>query len=904
VNIWILGFGTCLRLCNLVGSGEWKTFQGNHCRTGRAETPGNIRSPRVVWDLDTSAVEVYFHVKSKKDGWQSRGFNLVDVPEWNVEMQEQWGLRTKKVDLCGDGKLCDVHDTSTLEVWGKFLPDVPGFQKIRFTNTWTGPGQANLQLISYENGVENTRIVWEVKFEPKAEAPMLIVTDVDADNCLEVAVSHWYGVTIYDLYTGTMKYQKIYRDSDHGRQYGHFSAVKLPDGKVALLVVGDFSPHIGVLMVRDGNLDLLWYLTFENDRQQGIDRRVTINRVGPDPAGDYDGDGQVEVMMNFFNGNGDGRWHLIGYEALTGRVKYDIGDYYLDGAVDVDCDGRKEWVGRRCSGRALNTYSPLLILKPVGEGQVREIWSCPKGRWSLHPILPRLTVRTFQSVGARVLELVSHVNMQKTEATLFYNEPMCETCGQTLSALKFVNGKPTVFWVLKGPLDSTLQALSALDEDVLIKLVQPSGHSTVMCFRDSDIEVVGQKRCVWFAPQPLVLKKDGKAHIVVATSAWQIQCLQSQRKKEPKIIWSFPGRPMSTDRSSRDSWFGLEADDINGDGVSEIIYVSENLDGGARVLARGIDGTVSWFYDFPEFCGYVAEWGDCMTTFWALGHFINTDRLDIFVSNRRSIMHSDESVVIDTRKNSLAWHKDTLEVHEPWTSAYQHTRGYGGSLPALADFDNDHLDDIVLSYPSEISIVRGKDGAQLFVENMGPVEGTKAIDRPDQSGFWLIGGKVLVEDFDCDGTKESLVTHSGMVLTFKHKNQRSSIIWRTEPGDGVTCLPAVADTDGDGSLELGLAGCRDGFRCVDSMTGKILWKISEASSSNCVACDINSDGLEEFLFANGTTVVAVRDGRVVWKISLPSVITQLALADADDDGFIEILAGAENGKLYCIDENE
>ncbi|MBS7615175.1 VCBS repeat-containing protein [Candidatus Bathyarchaeota archaeon] len=70
-----------------------------------------------------------------------------------------------------------------------------------------------------------------------------------------------------------------------------------------------------------------------------------------------------------------------------------------------------------------------------------------------------------------------------------------------------------------------------------------------------------------------------------------------------------------------------------------------------------------------------------------------------------------------------------------------------------------------------------------------------------------------------------------------------------------------------------------------------------------MACDINGDGLEEFLFANAANVMAMRNGKVVWNISLPSVITQLALADADDDGFTEILAGAENGKLYCIDES-
>jgi len=863
--------------------------------------PGNIKNPKVVWSLDTSASKMYFVVNADEPGWRSCTFELADVPEWNRENEEYWGLRPAKLDVSGNGTLHDVSETIFFDVWGKFLPEVPGYQKICFTNTWTGPGQANLQMLSYENGIEKPRTVWDVKFEPLAEAPMLIVVDVDGDGQLEVAVSHWYGVTIYDLYTGATKYQNIYRGGDHGRQYGHFSVVKFPDGKVALLVVGDFSPHISVLMVRDGKLEVLWYLTFENDRNQGIDRRVTINRVCPEPADDYDGDGQVEVMMNFFNSAGDNHWHLIGYDALNGRVKYDVEDFYLDGTVDVDGDGRKEWVGRCYDGRALNTYAPLLILKPTGEGQTREIWSLPRGRWSLRQILPRLTVRTFQPTSSRMSEPVSHGYEQGTEAILFFSEPVTGKNSEKLSALKFDFGKPVILWAVEGSSDSRLDALSVRDEGVLVRLEQPLNSIVEMHAKNASIEAISRGCLVYFAPQPLVLKDNNKTHIIVATSAQQICCFQSQGQREPKMLWTHPGRPMTTNRSSRDSWFGLEASDIDGDGVSEVLYVTENPEGGARILARDLGGTIRWQYDFPEFCGYVAEWGDCMTTFWALGHFIRNDSYDVFVSHRRSIMHSDESVIIDKQKNSVVWRKDTLEVREPWTSATQHTRGYGGGLPALADFNDDCLDDIVLTYPCELSIVKGKDGSQLFVENMGPVAGTRPINSTDQSGFWLIGSNLLVADLDGDGMKESLVTHPGMVIVFKHRDQRSWMVWRTEPGDGVTSLPALADTNGDGFLVIGLPGCRDGFRCVDPKTGEVLWKIAGGASSNCLACDIDGDGREEFLYADGKLIRAVRNGNVTWEVNLLAVITQLAAADVDGDGTSEILVCAENGKIYCID---
>jgi hypothetical protein len=68
-----------------------------------------------------------------------------------------------------------------------------------------------------------------------------------------------------------------------------------------------------------------------------------------------------------------------------------------------------------------------------------------------------------------------------------------------------------------------------------------------------------------------------------------------------------------------------------------------------------------------------------------------------------------------------------------------------------------------------------------------------------------------------------------------------------------------------------------------------------------VACDIDGDGREEFLYADGKSLKAVRNGRVTWEVNLPAAVTQLAVADVDDDGTSEVLVGAENGKMYCID---
>ena len=85
------------------------------------------------------------------------------------------------------------------------------------------------------------------------------------------------------------------------------------------------------------------------------------------------------------------------------------------------------------------------------------------------------------------------------------------------------------------------------------------------------------------------------------------------------------------------------------------------------------------------------------------------------VSNRRSIMHSDETVIINTRTNMVAWHKDILEMPN-------HTRGYGGGRYSVTSMGDDQLDDIIQAYPAEFSIVDGKTGRQITTFNLGPVE--------------------------------------------------------------------------------------------------------------------------------------------------------------------------------------
>ena len=78
--------------------------------------------------------------------------------------------------------------------------------------------------------------------------------------------------------------------------------------------------------------------------------------------------------------------------------------------------------------------------------------------------------------------------------------------------------------------------------------------------------------------------------------------------------------------------------------------------------------------------------------------------------------------------------------------------------------------------------------------------------------------------------------------------------------------------------------------------------------SNCVSADINDDGIEEFVYGNGTQLRAVakrpdQESPIIWHIDLPSTVDYIVVADIDGDSLAEILVGSNNGKLYCIKQD-
>jgi len=335
----------------LPAAASWPMMGYDSQHTGRYPVAGEIVTPGLAWQMDLSARE-YLLTATQEAGeehWKLQEPSALQ--SLSSEARRAWGLSAPQLDVVGHGNLVDPPNAPGAR-WGKFLPCVAGFQRLSWTTTWGE--DAHFQMHSFENGMDKPHLVWDLSFEGAMYSPLVVVVDLDSDGNQEAVLSTWHGVIAYDLLTGQEKYKCMYRQI-HARQYGFLGAYTDLSGRVYLIVVGDFAGHIGALSVRDGELRNLWYHRFDPQSEQGIDRRFTINTIGPDPMGDFDGDGHGEVLMNVFDENDDARWHLIAYDLETGEHRLDLPDVYLHGHADLDGDGRNELLTQYCPGRPVGT---------------------------------------------------------------------------------------------------------------------------------------------------------------------------------------------------------------------------------------------------------------------------------------------------------------------------------------------------------------------------------------------------------------------------------------------------------------------------------------------------------------------------------------------------------------------
>ncbi len=202
-----------------------------------------------------------------------------------------------------------------------------------------------------------------------------------------------------------------------------------------------------------------------------------------------------------------------------------------------------------------------------------------------------------------------------------------------------------------------------------------------------------------------------------------------------------------------------------------------------------------------------------------------------------------------------------------WESTHAVCRGYGYAAPAISDMDHDGTPEIVVgraildpggvvlatgaygcgngwSFPADVDL----DGVQEVVagNTIYEIDGTAAAYNPS-----LGDGYTAVGDFDLDGDPEIVLTGTTTVQLLDHE---LNVLWtQTAAGTGSGGPPTVADYDGDGFPEVGVADLGK-YAVYDTDDGAILWtndtEDDSSSQTGSAVFDFNGDGVAEVVYAD------------------------------------------------------
>jgi len=925
--------------------GEWPCYRGDGTLAAHSRLRGQIRSPRVAWRHFAGAIETLLEIQ-RGDGnatllvpspvaqraplfWAARAGLGEGVQRGEGAADPRWGLRPPPVQIAGQSVSLTRDACATL---AHVLPGTTGPQKIEFESAFSKPptGDAAPKCVgrcyAWQDGAWVQ--VWQTEEISLLYQPLPLVGDFDADGAPEVTVLPWQELLVFDARTGTLKDSCPFTE---GRSYGFFGAYDLDrDGRTEFIVQADFAKHVDVLGYRAGKLSVLWQRQIELD----ISNPQKVLRVGPDPVADVDGDGRLEVTVNLFNDAGDGRWHVTVHDGMTGEVLADLPDHHLNGLADIDGDGRAELLTTRTEGGGIPEYGTIAAYR-VRNRRVELLWQRTGAAWGTwEPALPdhvnsaatlgrRSALARSTAGGTRVvlrepaagapgydtLSVAAWDGARLREETSVSGRGLRELAldpdGHLLARCRTRPGETARVTVRGGQ----SRALSSSEIGIPIGSVAVVRPVATVSVRRVPAEHAERKPGQFpvaveagGAPQPanmpLVLVQ-GEGEELVAFAA------PAASGRSPRELWRRPGRGQGA--SFPGQVYGPVLGDLAGDGNRQLLYATASPSGCARLVAADLDCRELWHHDFSQLPGAAPVWNTGGIILWQTGRFTHPARQDVLVTIRRSMMHSEETLLLSGVDGRAIWHRDRQLTNrgpdgELWS------RGVGGTPFAIADFDSDGLDDAASMHPSLFYVLKGSTGADLVAME------ARWDAIPTHLVFFC---QPIAGDWLREGTPSILVAGASGALTAVLRPD-GALAWWDALQSGPRCLPASGDFCGDGLPAIIGIGYwvgddpeRQEIRCYAAATGEIRWRMPLPAAgipTGTASADVNGDGRDEALFVIdrtlycvGTDADAAGAGCLLWQIELPARLGPPALADTAGDGRLSILLTGEDGYVYCVE---
>ncbi|MEQ1949718.1 MAG: VCBS repeat-containing protein, partial [Bryobacteraceae bacterium] len=909
------GFG---QTSNGVAPGDWLQFRADRKLTGRTRLAGGISGPgQILWRQFIGARQTSVAFRSDAaSGSVAIGLPSSDSNAGTLAANATWGIGPAAYDLNHDSRLTTFGIDTTTKI-GNFVAGSTDFQKVEFASAFSSCGNNASACSEYghfykwQNG--NWVEQWKTNPIPALFQANTIVGDFDNDGRLDVAAEPWDNIQVYDLLNGQMKTTAQFKPSgaESGRGYGWLGAFDLNgNGTQEIIALGTFQNMIAVMGWQNGNLVKLWDHLIE----ASTSARQTVHVTGASPVQDIDGDGKPDIVTSIYNETGDGQWHVVARDGMTGTVILDQPRQFLLGMTNVD----------DAPGAELFTIATAGLLTPE-YGQV-DIVSF-RGR-TMKILLEQdgvaLSTRPVESLPLNVNTGDSHTTIVAGPVAqggfpVFFTRKITDSLAGIVEVTgwQWKDGHFLNVATVSGPrLQAVATRIAAQGTPEFLTTASVSGKSGGTILANGASGTIVRSRLL-VAPRSSVVVghlTPGETPTVVVQDAQEqaVAFRPSSKTGGGTVLWTHSGRGGNFGADNYNGQYGysgLLLASLTGNGTLQTIVQTRGPAGQARIVAIQPDGKDLWTSDLNQFPGAPPEWNQAGVTLSIAGRFRFSDREDIVAGTRRGAQGSEELNLLDGRTGQLQWTK--VNGNTPGSSFNQ--RGAGMGWMAVYDWNNDGLDEIINTQTDVFWVADGT--------------GRNLIDRDFNKGVfsnvWTFYGVPVVADFLGNGT--NTILYGGTTYLLGLIDPSAKAIWNGSLQSGTPgFLQGIADVEGDKTLTLLSAGATANGQSVLSAqrgsTGETLWSVplsgcgtfgpnnnpTNNAPTPVTVGDIDGDGREEGVFACGSKIFVAgadtgnRSGKILWSLDLGTLLGTPILADAEGTGRLQIVVVGSDGNVYGV----
>jgi len=272
-----------------------------------------------------------------------------------------------------------------------------------------------------------------------------------------------------------------------------------------------------------------------------------------------------------------------------------------------------------------------------------------------------------------------------------------------------------------------------------------------------------------------------------------------------------------------------------------------------------------------------------------------------------------------------------LTGHGLWTYAAGDITNISNTAPCIADIDGDGTIEIVFSSIAGTVYCLESDGSfkwkyAIGFSPSGVMVGLFDVDQDGKvevfaggsdnklhclnydgtlrwaystGGYVSLASNICFYDLDNDGQIEIIFGSDDHYLYVLKSD--GTLSWNLDVGNVIRGL-AVADIDGDGSIEIVVAAWTS-LRCVKA-DGTLKWTSAATTATRGLyLSDVDRDGKLEIIIGNGLDISCYEvDGTQKWTYTTGGTVRVYwgGTFDIDNDGVVECLAGSTDKYIYCL----